>query len=412
MTSSTSSGRAAVTDRRPLEITSVVGARPQFVKLGRIDAAFRAASGQEFGVVRHTIVHTGQHYDVNLSEVFFSELGIPSPDANLGIGSGSHGEQTGRMLQGLDAWLATSSSDLVLTYGDTNSTLAAALAAAKRHIPVGHIESGLRSYKKAMPEEINRVLTDHASTFLFCPTLAAIRNLETEGFSDPALDGRLVPRGFDGYPNSPSADAPWIVNVGDVMYDSVLYHAERAEARGLASLELARLPDDYAVLTVHRAENTDDESRLRGILDAVAQLADEGLPVVFPAHPRGAKAIANASLENRLSSLITLDPLPYYDMLILLRSARLVLTDSGGVQREAFMLGRPCVTLRDETEWVELLETGLSLLGGADEERILDAARRLLDAANEPLDTSPYGDGSAADRIVEACLAWGRQTNL
>ncbi|MFC2078037.1 UDP-N-acetyl glucosamine 2-epimerase [Candidatus Bipolaricaulota bacterium] len=396
-----------------MRIASVVGARPQFVKLGMLDLAIRRAANDQSISLKHRILHTGQHYDENMSSVFFEELGIPTPDQNLGIGSCSHGVQTGRMLLALEATFQEEVPDLVLTYGDTNSTLAAALAASKLHIPVAHIESGLRSFRKEMAEEINRIVTDQVSSLLFCPTVAAIENLRNEGL-DRALDAHDELFQLDVPLPSERAtmDAPWIVNVGDVMYDSVLYHAERAEARGLASPELACLPDDYAVLTVHRAENTDDESRLRGILDAVARLADEGLPVVFPVHPRSAKAIANAGLEDRLASMIVLDPVPYYDALLLIRRAALVLTDSGGVQREAFMLGRPCVTLRDETEWVELLETGLSLLGGADEERILDAARRLLEATGVPLDKSPYGDGFASDRIVEACLAWGRQSGL
>jgi len=388
-----------------VKITSVVGARPQFVKLGMVDLAIRRAVESRDISIEHRILHTGQHYDVQLSRVFFDELELPSPDVNLGVGSATHGVQTGRMLEGLDEALRAECPDLVLTYGDTNSTLAAALAAAKLHVPVAHVESGLRSFDKRMPEEVNRVVTDHVSTLLYCPTMTAVANLESEGLGERATEG-LYGLGDAGRLPPATSDAPWLLNVGDVMYDSVLHHVERASST--ISQEIEDLAaSDHAIMTVHRAENTDDPSRLNAILRAAERIADEHkLRVLFPAHPRTSAAIQKLPTHRDLVGVHVFDPVSYYDMLILLRSARIALTDSGGVQREAFMLGRPCVTLRDRTEWVELLESGLSALGGAEEDRIAETARRLL--AEEPgaMASSPYGDGNAADRIVEVALAW------
>ena len=390
-----------------MRIASVVGARPQFVKLGVMDRAIHSAKRSCEIAFEHLIAHTGQHYDNKLSQCFFDELGLPRADVNLGIGSGSHGEQTGRMLAELDRWLVESRPDVVLTYGDTNSTLAAALAAVKLHIPVAHVESGLRSYRKTMPEEINRVLSDHSSTFLFCPTTVAVRNLQSEGFADPILGGQLVPEDvkFSHFP--PTIDVPWIANVGDVMYDSVLRHVERAQARGVTESVLQSLPSHYAVLTVHRADNTDNPQRLQAILESAARIARAGTAIVFPIHPRTRQAIERAALAPLLADFITVSPISYYDMLLVVREADLVLTDSGGVQREAFMLGRPCVTLREETEWVELLETGLSVLGGTDPQEILDAVERVTqNVVSEPI--SPYGDGHAANRIMALIGSWWR----
>lgn len=392
-----------------MKIASIVGARPQFVKLGVMDRAICSAERSREIPIQHMIVHTGQHYDANLSQCFFDELDLPSAAINLGIGSGSHGEQTGRMLVELDRWMNEARPDVVLTYGDTNSTIAAALAAAKLHIPVAHVESGLRSWRKAMPEEINRVLTDHTSTFLFCPTDGAVRNLQTEGFLNPLFGGRLVPQDFDATYPLPSIDAPWIVNVGDVMYDSVLRNVERAQSRGVTEEALRNLPGTYAVLTVHRADNTDDPRRLQAILEAAQQIAHQGMAVLFPVHPRTKHAIERASLTSYLADLITVDPISYYDMLLVVQDADLVLTDSGGVQREAFMLGRPCVTLRQETEWVELLETGLSVLGGTRTQQILEAVERVRGGvAHESI--SPYGDGHAAERIIGVIRSWWRDS--
>jgi len=385
-----------------MKLFSVVGARPQFIKLGMIDLALQRSV---VGKIRHRVVHTGQHYDANLSQIFFEELGLPIPDENLGVGSGTHGGQTARMLEALDGLFARERPDLVLTYGDTNSTLAAALAAAKLGVPVAHVESGLRSYRKSMPEEINRVLTDHLSTLLFCPTTQAFANLANEGINGAIGEGSLVSEAFMAPPRVPSPDTPWVVNVGDVMYDSVLHHVGRASEGKSTPSALPPLAASYAVMTVHRAENTDDVVRLRGILEAASRIASGGTPVVFPIHPRTRAAIERESLAALLDELVVVEPVSYYDMLRLTKDAELVITDSGGLQREAFMLGRPCVTLRDETEWVELLETGISALGGADPERILHATDRVTGCSAVP-PTSPYGDGRAADRIVRILRAW------
>jgi len=385
-------------------IASVVGARPQFVKLGMLDLAIRRAAERADDGISHQIIHTGQHYDERLSTVFFNELGIPEPDENLEVGSGSHGVQTGQMLEGLDRRFRVDRPDLVLTYGDTNSTLAAALAASKLHIAVAHVESGLRSYQKHMPEEINRVLTDHMSTLLFCPTAVAVENLKEEGLAGPT-SGELYEIGNSTRFPSPTSDAPWVLRVGDVMYDSVLHHELRASAA--MRDEIADLVSaEHAVLTVHRAENTDAPDRLAGILEAASKLAtDYGWRVLFPAHPRTRAAMSGMQ---PLPGVAVTELFSYYDMLSILKSARIVLTDSGGVQREAFMLGTPCVTLRDRTEWVELLESGLSALGGSDVSTILQAAHALLTEDQPKSTLSPYGEGDAADRIIDACLAFGK----
>ncbi len=385
-----------------MRVASVVGARPQFVKLGRIAQAFAPVAD-----VKHIVIHTGQHYDRRLSEVFFDELDIPAPDLNLGVGSGPHGAQTGAMLARLEEAFGRIEPDLVLVYGDTNTTLAAALAAVKLHVPVAHIEAGLRSHNKRMPEEVNRVLSDHVSTLLFCPTGKAVDSLREEGFRDPLEGGHLMGPETRVSAAKATVDHPWVVNVGDVMYDSVLFHAKRAATRSRIVRDLGLDEGRYAVLTVHRAENTDDAARLAGIFAGAAAVADAGLEVVCPLHPRTRGALGERGHAASVRGVRLIDPVSYYDMLALVSNARLVLTDSGGVQREAYMLGVDCVTLRDETEWVELLATGRNLLAGSDPERIMEAAEAFLGqeqrVAGEPL----YGDGHATERIVRICATWG-----
>jgi len=387
--------------RDNLHLVSIVGARPHFVKLGPIARAITEPTD-----ITHRIIHTGQHYDHNLSQAFFDELDLPQADIHLGIGSGSHGVQTGEILRQLDRVFCRNRPDLVLTYGDTNSTIAGALAAAKLHIPVAHVEAGLRSGRKSMPEEINRVLTDHVSSILLCPTATSVANLKAEGLGTPANDGDLIPLDMQDFPSNVTEDAPLIVNVGDVMYDSVLHHAERAFSRGRTKVLRDLGSSRCALLTVHRADNTDDPKRLSEILNAASELANNDLHVVFPAHPRVRAAIEGTSLELLLRGVEMIEPVSYYDMLTMIREASIVLTDSGGVQREAFMLSTPCVTLREETEWVELLDTGISKLAGADCKRIVETARDLLKSTLTALQPSPYGDGKAAVRIIQACLAW------
>lgn len=354
-----------------MKIVTVVGARPQFVKAGPVSRALRAAGLDE------TLVHTGQHYDELMSKVFFDELELPRPDVNLEVGSGSHGHQTGAMLARLEDVLVERRPDRVLVYGDTNSTLAGALAAVKLGIPVAHVEAGLRSFNRAMPEEHNRVLTDHCADLLLCPTQTAVDQLRREGLERGV---RLV---------------------GDPMYDAVLANAERARARaGSVAERLGLVRGQYLLATIHRPYNTDDPVVLRGIVDALEAI---GEPVVLPAHPR-TRARLEATGAGAASNVRWIDPVGYLDMLRLLADARRVLTDSGGVQKEAYFLGVPCVTLRPETEWVETVSAGWNVLVGSDPARIVEAARTFEPRGDRP---AVFGDGRAADAIV-AALRGGR----
>ncbi len=368
-----------------MKIATVIGARPQFIKAAAVSSAIadhnRRVENQAASI-REFIIHTGQHYDHGMSRVFFEELGIPAPDVNLKAGSGSHGKQTGRMLADLEEVLMDMKPDWVLVYGDTNSTLAAALAAVKLHIPVAHVESGLRSFNRKMPEEINRVVADHVSDLLFCPTETAVKNLSNEG----------VARG--------------VHLVGDVMYDSVLHHSETAEKTSgiLKTLDLE--PGGYALATVHRAENTDNAGRLASILGALDRIAGETMPVVTPMHPRTKKMAA--SLNSPIHRLRVIEPVSYLEMLLLEKHSRVVLTDSGGVQKEAYWLETPCITLRDETEWTELLEHGCNCIAGADADAILEAFAAMK---NRKIDAglNLYGRGDASVKIIERMAqSWRR----
>jgi UDP-N-acetylglucosamine 2-epimerase len=367
-----------------MKILTVVGARPQFIKaaaVSRAIAAHQAAGARP--PLTEKIVHTGQHYDDNMSKVFFEELHIPAPAVNLEVGSGPHGRQTGAMLDRIEAVLIEDRPDLVLIYGDTNSTLAGALAAAKLHIPVAHVEAGLRSFNRRMPEEINRVVADVLSTWLFCPTDAAVANLRREG----------VVKG--------------VHQIGDVMYDSVLFNAHLAEESSRIMQRLGLEPKSFYLATVHRAENTDDPARLAGIL---AAFRDSPRPIILPIHPRTRKTLG-AGLEKIGGRVRTIAPLPYLDMLLLERNARIILTDSGGVQKEAYWFGVPCVTLRDETEWVELVQAGCNTLAGADTAGILEALERIeaRGGANPPAAGPPlYGNGHSAEAIVRILAAEAR----
>jgi len=361
-------------------ILTIVGARPQFIKAAAVSRAVAAhnAAGRAPALCE-SIIHTGQHYDANMSQVFFDDLRIPAPAHHLGVGGGGHGEQTGLMLQRLEPVLLAEKPDRVLLYGDTNSTLAGALVAAKLHIPIAHVEAGLRSFNRRMPEEINRIVADRLSDLLFCPTDTALRNLADEGIRTG------------------------VHQVGDVMFDSVLFHAARAAASAKLLGELELSPKSYYLATVHRAENTDDPARLQAIFDAFARLER---PVLLPLHPRTRKSLAALPGAARGDAgaprnVRLIDPQPYLETLILQKNARVVLTDSGGVQKEAYFCGTPCVTLRDETEWVELVEIGANRLAGADSATILAAVRQAESAA--PIDTASrplYGDGRSAEKIV------------
>jgi UDP-GlcNAc3NAcA epimerase len=341
-------------------VVSVVGARPQFVKAAVVCRAIAQAGG-----LTHRLIHTGQHYDDNMSEVFFRELGIAAPDHALGVRSASHGEMTGLMLARIEQVLLAEQPDAVLVYGDTNSTLAAALAAVKLHMPVAHVEAGLRSHNMRMPEEVNRIVADRVSHWLFCPTAAAERNLLKEG----AERGRVHV-------------------VGDVMYDAVLHYAARAGA--------ARRAGPYCVATVHRAENADDAQRLQSILKALDEVADS-VPVILPLHPRTRARMSGHDLKARKVEVV--EPVGYLEMIALLRDCEAVFTDSGGLQKEAYFLRKPCVTLRSETEWVELVELGVNVVAGADPAAIA-AAWQALRKRSHDWSARPYGAGDAGERIV------------
>ena len=342
-----------------MKVLSVVGARPQFIKAAPVSRVLRQKHEE-------VLVHTGQHYDDNMSEVFFRELEIPHPDINLSVGSGSHGTQTAEMLKGLEKVVIDARPDLVLVYGDTNSTLAGALAAAKLHVKLAHVEAGLRSFDRRMPEEVNRVLTDHVSDLLFCPTDSARANLEREGIEH----GVHV--------------------VGDVMYDAFLHNSEMARAKSKTLERLGLLAGEFVLATVHRAENTDDQGRLQAILRG---LAGSGRQVVLPIHPR-TKAVLG---DDSWPSIRVIDPVGYLDMLALEDAAALIVTDSGGVQKEAYFMGKPCVTLRDSTEWTETVEAGWNVLVGSDPGRITEALRTFKPSGDRP---ALFGDGHAAEKIA------------
>lgn len=354
-------------------ILSVVGARPQFVKAAAVSRVLRRTRG-----LREVLVHTGQHYDRNMSQVFFRELEIPRPHLNLGIGSGGHGAQTGRMLEALERVMTGTRPDWVLIYGDTNTTLAGALAAAKLRIPVAHVEAGLRSWNRAMPEEINRIAADHFSDLLFAPTRAAVANLRREG-----VEHRRIAR------------------VGDVMYDAALYYGGKAERSSRILERLALDERGYVLATAHRAENTDDPSRLRAIFDALRRLARD-LPVVVPVHPRTRKMLARSGWRGGIV-LRLIEPVGYLDMVMLEKHARLIATDSGGVQKEAYFYGVPCATLRGETEWVELVAAGWNaLVPPISAEGVHRRLRAMLRAPKPPRrERRLYGDGRAAEAIVK-----------
>ena len=348
-----------------MKIVSIVGARPQFIKCAPVSRELRKEHEE-------ILVHTGQHYDHGMSAVFFEELAIPEPDYNLGIGSGTHGRQTGAMLGAIEDVLEKEEPEIVLVYGDTNSTLAGALAAAKMHVPVAHVEAGLRSFDRRMPEEVNRVLTDHASDILFCPTATAIRNLAAEGVTEG------------------------VFLVGDVMVDAMNHNRAIAEERSRILEDAGVRSGEYLVVTVHRPSNTDSRENMAAIIGA---LGEAGVPVVFPVHPRTRKFLLGYDLLAAMPENIRItEPLGYLDMLRLMAHAKKILTDSGGVQKEAYMLGVPCITLRENTEWVETVEAGWNVLVGAEREGIVDAIRQFSPGF---LQKRIFGEGDASLRIRE-----------
>lgn len=357
------------------KIVSVIGARPQFIKASVVSGAITSS-----GRLAEIMVHTGQHYDPAMSDVFFSELQIPSPKYHLGIGGGAHGAMTGQMLGAIEQVLLAEKPDLVLVYGDTNSTLAGALAAIKLKVRIAHVEAGLRSFNMSMPEEINRVLTDRISNWLFTPTEAAVNNLRAEGVNNDL-----------------------IVPVGDVMYDASIVHGKTADDRVDRLDTFGVSSGVYALATIHRAENTDDIGRLGVIVEALSRLGDQ-MPVLWLAHPRTRKVLAQSQLIDTLSPRVSfIDPVGYLDMVLLEKHASIIVTDSGGVQKEAFFHGIPCVTLRDETEWVELVEAGWNRLAPpTNVKTVIDAVIGAIGVRGQPV--FPYGHGNASALIVDRIL--------
>jgi UDP-GlcNAc3NAcA epimerase len=361
---------AVVKKETQLKIVTVVGARPQFIKAAPVSRALKVIGVQEY------LVHTGQHYDYEMSQVFFDQLGLPTPDANLEVGSGNHGWQTGQILIRLEEVLVEQKPDWVLVYGDTNSTLAGTIAAVKLQIRVAHIEAGLRSFNRTMPEEHNRILTDHASDVLFCPTQTAVDHLAREGITDG------------------------VYLVGDTMLDAVLQYVTLAEKQSTILERLTLTPRKYVLTTIHRPYNTDNEKILTAILAALSEL---GEPVIFPMHPRVKARIEEYGQVAIRENLRLIEPLGYLDMLILQRNARIILTDSGGMQKEAFFFKVPCITLRPETEWIETVESGWNTLIGADKNAITQAVEQVHIPTKHP---SLFGDGRAAVQIAERLASY------
>ena len=375
-----------------MKIVTIIGARPQIIKAAGLS---RAIKNHYADRIQEVIVHTGQHYDDNMSQVFFDELGIPKPDYNLQVGSATHGVQTSRMIEGIERILMDEKPDYIVLYGDTNSTLAGAVAASKIHVPIVHIEAGLRSFNKRMPEEINRIVCDHCSTLLFTPTRAGFENLAKEGFRMDNAGPYTI-------------DNPKVYHCGDIMYDNSLHFSTIADQKTdiLQRLELTEKP--FVLATLHRDSNTDDKERLTNILDAVITLSHE-IAVVLPMHPRTHKMTEQLIDDERLYRLyhsenikIT-EPVSFLEMIQLEKHACLVMTDSGGVQKESYFFRKPCAILRPETEWVEIVETGAATLVDADKERILQTCRQYLQ--QPPVDFPEiFGDGHAAEFILEKML--------
>ena len=352
-----------------MKVLTVVGARPQFIKAATVSRAFGA------GGVQEVLVHTGQHFDANMSDVFFEELEIPRPAYHLGIGGGSHGQNTGRMIEAIESVLLKEKPEWVLVYGDTDSTLAGTLAAVKLHIPVAHVEAGLRSFNRRMPEEVNRVLTDHAASLLFAPTRTAVQHLATEGIVGSAVQC-----------------------VGDVMYDAALHYGQRAQDSSDILEHLGLQPKAYTLATIHRAENTDSPIRLEAIFKGFAAFAQT---IVLPLHPRTRARLASFCLALP-PNVRLIDPVGYLDMVMLEKNASLIATDSGGIQKEAFFHRVPCVTLRDETEWVELVDAGWNRLASPTNGEIVSSAMQSALGSSGEESVQPYGDGCAAQKIARA----------
>ena len=351
-----------------MKILTILGARPQFIKAGAVSREIA-----KYDNIKEIIVHTGQHYDSNMSDIFFEELHLPKPDYYLGIGGKTHGAMTGQMIEKIEEVAFKEKPDIIMVYGDTNSTLAGAIVGSKLHIPIAHVEAGLRSFNIKMPEEVNRILTDRVSKWLFCPTDTAVENLKKEGFEN-----------FDCK----------VIKSGDVMQDAALFYRQYAKKP-----ENVEIEENFILSTIHRAENTDNENRLKNIFEALETIAKEK-QVILPLHPRTKRIIQNIGLK--LKNITIIEPVGYLEMVWLLDNSDMVITDSGGLQKEAFFFKKPCITLRDETEWVELIENKFNVLAGANKEKILDVYRSF--EFNNNFDVDLYGDGRASERIVKELL--------
>lgn len=352
-----------------MNVLTIIGARPQFIKAANVSRIIQGKAK-----ISEILVHTGQHFDNNMSAIFFKELDIPEPKYNLGVYGGNHGEQTGKMLVKIEEVLLREKPDLVLVYGDTNSTLAGALAAVKLHIPVAHVEAGLRSFNKKMPEEINRILTDHASDILFTPTVAALKNLQNEG-----------------------VDKGKILNVGDVMLDATNYYGSKAEIQSSILSHLKLSSKEYVLVTIHRAENTNNLKKLKSIFDSLEKIAKDH-SLVLPIHPRTRTVLKAIDFSIKNSNIKFIGPVGYLDMMMLEKHSKIIITDSGGIQKEAYFHQVPCITLRDETEWIELVENGWNFLANSGNlSDVFNSARTVEFSAKENI----YGNGDASLKIVE-----------
>lgn len=371
------------------KILTIIGARPQIIKAAAIS---RAVKNNFANQIEERILHTGQHYDANMSQVFFDELGIPVPDFNLGVGSGSHGVQTAKMIAGIEEVLTSDDFDGIILYGDTNSTLAGAVAASKIHVPVFHIEAGLRSFNMTMPEEVNRIVCDQLSSICFSPTQTGIDNLTREGFMDS-------PARFK------NGKSRLVVNSGDVMYDNSMYFATLAEEKSDILSRIGVNSNEFVLTTIHRPNNTDDPERLTAILSSLLAITErEGITLVLPLHPR-TRNLLDKNLEKTVyeklmssSRVKIIPPASFFEIIVLEKNARIVMTDSGGVQKESFFFERPCVILRPETEWVEIVEHGAGIIADANPDRIIDAYKKLV--GTTPIFPPLFGDAHAAEHIL------------
>ena len=376
------------------KILTIIGARPQIIKAAAISRAIKNNFSDK---IEELIIHTGQHYDTNMSEIFFEELAIPRPDFNLNVGSSSHGQQTAKIIEGIEELLLTTNPDGIIIYGDTNSTVAAALAASKLQIPIFHIEAGLRSFNKIMPEEINRILSDHISTLLFCPTKTAINNLKKEGFS---LENS----------SKPTIDNPHTYLCGDIMFDNSIHFSSISDINATILKNENLTNEKFILVTIHRNANTDDPIRLNAIFNALNYIQNTtNFTIVLPIHPRTKKMMdlllnqENKQLLAENKKIKIIPPAGFLDIIALEKNAELIITDSGGLQKEAYFFNKPCVILRPETEWVEIVENGNAIIADADEVRIVEAANNLL-VKKDYTYPSLFGDGKASEFIIEKII--------